>query len=155
MKPPTLAITITIPLHRAWDVWVSAIEGGIGYWSRLGYGGGAASTRDDRRRAAESLGVDAMRHFDACTDAAQLRYFAPFVEGGYVELLEIDEFAQDDDGHALTIPHRVDGETIMRGFALLALKFPRHLALVLDGEDDATTADLVVQLGVFGEVRYG
>jgi hypothetical protein len=154
MNPPTLAITITIPLHRAWDVWVSAVEGGIGYWSRLGYGS-TPGYEGERRRAAEALGVDAVRHFEACTERAQWIYFAPFVEGGYVQLLEIDEYAHDDDGHALTIEHRVDGETILRGFALLAAKYPRHLALVLDGEDDATTADLVVQLGVFGEVRYG
>ena len=59
---------------------------------------------------------------------------------------------------------RADGEPkcrpltrghIQQGLRLMAEKHPSHMGAVLDGNDDASTADVFLQLCLFGEVVYG
>ncbi len=41
------------------------------------------------------------------------------------------------------------------GLRLMAEKYPRRFAEVVDGTGDATTGDVLIQLAAFGELRYG
>ena len=41
------------------------------------------------------------------------------------------------------------------GLRLMAQKYPRKFAEVVDGTGDATTGDVLIQLAAFGELRYG
>ncbi len=51
---------------------------------------------------------------------------------------------------------RLDYEAIQRGVQLLARKYPARLAEILEAvPDDAVTADVFIQLCVFGEIVYG
>ena len=49
----------------------------------------------------------------------------------------------------------VNPESMQRGLSLLAERYPRHFAAFLTERDDAPTADVWLQLVVFGEVIYG
>jgi len=40
------------------------------------------------------------------------------------------------------------------GLRLMAEKYPRKFAEVVDGTGDATTGDVLIQLAAFGELRY-
>jgi hypothetical protein len=59
---------------------------------------------------------------------------------------------------------RADGEphsrlvnmaAMRKGMQDLADKYPRHMADILSGNDDATTGDVFLQLCLFGELVYG
>lgn len=50
---------------------------------------------------------------------------------------------------------RLDLAAMEKGLQLMADKYPRHMADLLNGNDDATTADVWLQLCLFGEVVYG
>lgn len=52
-------------------------------------------------------------------------------------------------------PRHLDRGHLEQGLRLLAEKHPSHMADILDGNDDATTADVFLQLCLFGEVVYG
>ena len=41
------------------------------------------------------------------------------------------------------------------GLRLMAQKYPRRFAELVDGTGDATTGDVLIQLPAFGELRYG
>lgn len=144
---PAVSLTTMIPLSRLWDVWVSAIEGGINYWGRI-YG---ARTPDAgaSRRAAEAIGGDALLHFAASTPTWAAYYFAPFVDGGCVFIMDTEE----PDSR----PLRIDGAALVRALATMMSepKLARHFSDIITENDDATTADVLVQLAAFGEVRYG
>lgn len=45
--------------------------------------------------------------------------------------------------------------TLVGGIALMSEKHPRHFSDLMNENDDATTADVFVQLAAFGEVVYG
>ena len=52
--------------------------------------------------------------------------------------------------------HRIDTATLMRGMQLAASsRYAAVAARVLDGQEDADDADVIVQLGVFGRVVFG
>ena len=48
----------------------------------------------------------------------------------------------------------LDDETIKRGLAVLAKKYPQHFGRLLDGEGDGPLGDLLIQCALFGEERY-
>ena len=41
------------------------------------------------------------------------------------------------------------------GLRLMAERYPRKFAELVDGTGDATTGDVLIQLAAFGELRYG
>lgn len=51
--------------------------------------------------------------------------------------------------------YRLNLSNMRRGLQLMADKYPRHMADILAENDDATTADVFLQLSLFGEVVYG
>ena len=80
---------------------------------------------------------------------------------------ELDPFADKGDpyetmldGFTLTDgesgkKHRITKQMISDAVRDFAQKEPRHFADMLSESDDATTADVFLQLCVFGEVIYG
>ena len=54
----------------------------------------------------------------------------------------------DDDEHPLT------WEGMLKGMQLMATNEPRHFSDVIEHNDDAVTADVWLQLALFGDVIY-
>lgn len=48
----------------------------------------------------------------------------------------------------------LDADRIEQGLRLMPAKAPRHLANLIRGKGDATTGDVIIQLAVFGEIKY-
>jgi hypothetical protein len=60
-------------------------------------------------------------------------------------------FEDLESGGRLTL----DRTALHKGLAIMANKYPRHFAALKTGDDDAATADVMVQCAVFGDVIYG
>jgi hypothetical protein len=109
-------------------LFTTALEGGIGYWSQC----------SSYRWSTGDGETDDFMH-----------YHANIVDA-------------EDDG----VPYRIDRDTMSRGYTLATTTWSDRLAwstepppvVVTDDTDwdyDAGDADLIVQLGLFGEVIYG
>lgn len=73
--------------------------------------------------------------------------YHPLNEGGGIVVEDIED---PDNG-----PWTLDFRAIQRGLQLMAEKHPRHFSDLINENDDAETADVFVQLCLFGEVVYG
>lgn len=51
--------------------------------------------------------------------------------------------------------HEFGLEQIRKGLDIMARDFPKHFGDIISENDDAITADVLVQCGIFGEVKYG
>lgn len=118
------------------DTFVTALEGGIGYW--------AASTSYHWEVEGDLMGEDK--------------------EGFYSDIVDT-EFPDDEDNAGFK-PTRIDRAVIARGFDRLlagAIEMnPSILKNITSGyhdpanaDLDAIDADVVVQVGLFGEIVYG
>lgn len=90
----------------------------------------------DRRRIADML----------CTRGCD--YWAEF--DGVKVRVRIDDSAEHAGKKYVLTDSR-----LRRGMQLMAIKYPRHFADYLAENDDAETADVLVQLACFGELIYG
>lgn len=124
------AVTQNISSRRIADLFVSAIEGGSNYWCS---GVFLLDPKPDRG--------------EALTDRA------PWYDRA--ELYDDPNFTIGVCEHAETTTNIVTKANIAAGLRLLAEKWPGHFADVLAENDDATTADVFLQLVALGEVRYG
>lgn len=107
--------------QRIRDLLCNAIEGGSNYWCA------------------------SMDRMGGITKAqAEYRQDVPFVEGGWLEVV-------DEEGKA----HRLDRAAIDKGMTIFAEKYPRHFADMMNENDDATTGDVFLQCCIFGEAVYG
>jgi hypothetical protein len=133
---PTAATTIVqteVPLQRVADLLCSAMEsGGIAYWACV------ERTRKPRKPIAYTSPKDGAIY-------PLMDY--PLCKGGAVILRDTE-----DEKRALLV---LDFEAIQRGLALMPVRSPRHWADFVAEDSDANTADVFVQLCVFGEVIYG
>jgi hypothetical protein len=118
------------------DVGITAVEGGIGYWSQIeGYG-----------KFVNSLYVG---------DTSQ-KSLNPLNRLG--KLFVIDDWTGEPDPEEPT--HELTTELIAKGMQLVldSGKWKRIASAILAedaGDLDAGDADVIVQLGCFGEVVYG
>lgn len=114
-------------------ILANAFDHGISYW---------AAVKEDSMAGAPD---DTWRH--------QL----PLRERGFVVL----EDSSGEDGFPEEGPFVVEGgvilnrESLQRGLTIMGEKYPRHMADMLSEDDDAITADVLVQCAVFGEVVFG
>ena len=141
----TITVTYTVPERLPWVIFVTALEGGIGYWSRAytyhtggrNEGGGF----DDDLQGFSADILDCVEHPDV----------GPFE-------IDIDE---DEDARLVTIDRAVvvrGLEAIASGRVKLARRIHEAVAADLAGDGgaiDAEAADCVIQAGLFGEVVYG
>jgi hypothetical protein len=120
------------------DVAITAAEGGIGYWSQID------TYKPDRWAGAFQQDGDNIEVDDS------------FV---FYELM----LDPQDNGTFTDGPYRVTPKVIRKGFELAIDKARADLVkrlLTIDrqdwtGEIDSEAADVIVQCGIFGEVRYG
>lgn len=66
-------------------------------------------------------------------------------------LLELEE---RDIGLKETITIRLTREDFARGVSILATRYPRQFAALINKNGDAYTGDILVQCAAFGEERY-
>jgi len=137
MEPTTIHITIPVTLDPQFlhDVFVTALEGGIGYWS-------------DCHEYRWSLGAPSH-------EADLVGFYATVV----------DAEGDDDTVHRIDRPAIVRGvERILTGQATCCGKpIGSHLVGTVAravvggdaGDIDAEIADVIVQIGLFGEIVYG
>jgi len=91
-------------------------------------------------------------------EGVEWRHQLPLVEGGFVVL----EDSTGEGGFPEEGPFVVEGggvilnrESLQRGLTVMGEKYPRHMADMLDENDDAITADVLIQCAVFGELVFG
>lgn len=118
------------------DIFTTAIEGGINYWSEC-----------------------SSYHWRNPDGTDDLRGFKADINDLY-NLLDPDD---DDSGQ----PHHVDRSTLVKGYTLATTTHRDRIRwscgeqpplVITDDTDwdyDAGDADVIVQLGLFGEVVYG
>jgi hypothetical protein len=80
--------------------------------------------------------------------ATMSRYVAPFT-GGRVTVYTAEKA---DQGY---VKHSRTEASLLLGLVECAKSSPKHYADFLTGRDDATTADVILQYAVLGEVIYG
>ena len=133
---PTIKTRVTDKTLRG--LLCSALEGGSNYWYMV-----------EKYEFAAGLSYDDFREGGRMQDPAE--YWHP---------CEIIPFA---DGCALVIgdkeepgkTYRLDKAALHKGIQIMAEKFPRHFADVVNENDDADTGDVYLQCCLFGDVIYG
>mgnify|MGYP003662706626 CR=1 FL=1 len=137
----TITVMHTVPERLPWVIFVTALEGGIGYWSR-------AYTYRPLKAASEGLDDD-LQGFEAIVlDCVEHEDVAP-------------NEVEDGDERLLTI----DRAVILKGLEAIATRRVKMADRIHEAVDsdlrggggciDAEAADCVVQAGLFGEVLYG
>jgi hypothetical protein len=122
----SLNLNVPVSMERVKDLLCCAFEGGSNYW------------------------CDTIDRMGGITrEQAPYRQDVPFVEGGWLEIIE----GEEDCGKARVI--RLDLDAIKKGLAVFAEKYPDHFADFIAENDDATTGDVFLQCCCFGEAIYG
>ena len=120
-----IEVTTTIDVEDEFvrDIYTTALEGGIGYWS------GCSEYR---------------------WDTVQANAFRAVIH----ELEPDDDETADENGYGPAIV--IDHAFMVLGLTRYAQKYPSlFIEMVTDEDYDAGTADMVVQLALFNEVKYG
>ena len=69
-----------------------------------------------------------------------------------------DDDAEDFDGNGKfpeSAKHRITMDNVQKGLEMMQEQYPRHYADLVEGNDDAITGDVWLQLAVFGDIIYG
>lgn len=125
-------------------VLVSALEGGIGYWACI----------EDITVPEAAIHDPVEKGWLRMTpDLSYPSYITAPLIGGSVTIGD-----NEDDQHADEHPklYTVDRVAIARGLHLMANgTYRRHFNDILAENYDVVTGDVLIQLAVFGEVKYG
>lgn len=134
----TVELELSVSDQILFDVFVTALEGGINYWA--GVDEYSIWLKDD-------AGTTSLPHKEDLTG-----FFAVIVDA-------------EDENESLV---RVDNDTVFRGLVACATKDVKHIgsharnvarSLLFSTSDDvdfdACDADQILQVGLFGEVVYG
>ena len=132
-----ITISIDIPRSRIYDLIVTANETGSGYWARV---------------ISETIpeGAD-LSWMEDPEDAKRWPHHAAALCGGSVTYGEVNE----DTGRVGRKRYTLDAAAIARGLAIMATEHAQHFADLMTENDDMYTADVFLQLCLFGDVRYG
>jgi hypothetical protein len=141
-QPVEIPVTLTVPERMAFDLFVTAMEGGIGYWS-------AALNYHWHVPGVDPGGADA--------DVEDL--------DGFHAMLCLDPDDEWPDGAPGSTPRRLDGGVICEGIRRIVTgetvvaRRIRHALVVgmVDYEQadfDAEVADVVAQAGLLGTLVY-
>ena len=129
-------VTLEIPAERVASLLVSAFEGGSNYWYTI---------KD--RKIPHGSPMDWDFRLDKNDVFPHVDF--PMNEGGALIIQDLE------DGHPEGQEWTLDQAALARGLQLMAQKQPRHFSDMLKEDDDAVTADVFLQLCLFGEVVYG
>jgi len=107
------------------DLFITALEGGIDYWSRRG----AVKTSGGDIQTVLYINKD---------DAEDYEVNPSFLVEGTVNKIEIDDWVMQ-----LGLDR------------LVKSPYQHHVTDVINDNADATTADVIVQMALFGDIVYG
>ncbi len=134
----TISVIVTIKREDIFSLLVSALEGGSNYWVDIPLFGYKANQPTEWVFVSDPDYVQRTgKHF-----LAEI----PLNPGGEVFLVDKE---RDDDG-VMTL----NWEAIKKGFAIMAEKYPQHMADFLNGNADAITGDVFLQCCLLGEITY-
>jgi hypothetical protein len=137
-----------IPEQRIRDLLTTALEGGSNYWYTLD---------TDRTVFVEGLKYEDFQEGGKCTDPENYHHpleLIPLTEGCKLCFLDKEEEAELAEGEEPT-PHWLDRAKLLDGLKIMAQKYPRHFADLVNENDDAITGDVYLQCCLFGSVIYG
>lgn len=143
-----ITITLTVPLRRILDIIANALDSGaFAYWIDR-------NTLDEEWPSGWTIDCVTWIGDDEREWWRGVRrcYFAPLIEGGALTFA-----LEDSDGIEGRASNRcrLDLPAVRLGLQVMAETEPRHFADLVDGNDDATTADVFIQCCVLREVVYG
>jgi hypothetical protein len=132
--PPLKGVhcTVTLTTEQLSDVLCSALEGGSNSWYTI-----------------EEFVDPTLWQFNSEPKREKGHWAQdyPFNPGGALLISDMT-----DSAHGVM---RLDTEAIQKGLAILAEKYPWHLASILAENADADTGDALLQCSLFGDVIYG
>jgi hypothetical protein len=126
----TYPVTMTIEPQRVCDMFVGAFEGGSNYWLGRGL---VQLVKPDQAAVANPEGV--------VWWGRTALYEQPF---------EISIYVVDDEETKV-----IDNASVENALRVMAEKYPRHFADLVNENDDADTSDVFLQCCLFGELVYG
>ena len=135
----TVKVPTDIPEQRVRDLLCSALEGGSNYW----YSGADHHLRDGLEYKDFQEGGS-----QTLDDYFHPYELIPFVEGCHLTV-------KVDMGGDEMETHKIDRDAMKRGIRLMAEEQPRHFQNFINEDDDAETADVFLQLALFGELVFG
>ena len=118
--------------ERIKDLLITAFEGGSNYWyfiREFVYPAGQTQ---------ESLGIE-------CQHDGELIF-----RGGHMIIDDVEDGEQSELSGKI-----LDMDAIKRGLNLMAEKYPKHWNDFIQENEDADTADVFLQLAVYGDIVYG
>lgn len=138
-------VTLQLSVQDLTDLLITAIEGGSNYWcpkirlNAIGFPNEVVTRRLEGEVYNEFI----------CRNVAA---------GGTLTFFEQDEYALFSTREAL-IPHTMSRDKLLNGIQQVLTKYPHILKIdstefPLDNVD-AESADAIVQMALFGELRYG
>lgn len=130
----TVTVQHNITLETARNLLVSAFEGGSNYWMKLDkYICPPGTTLDDFKEGGKL----------SCPDWHPA-YILPTIKDGAMGIVDSEK-----------VKHTLTREKLLNGFDVMAKKYPKHFQNIVDENDDAETADVLLQCALFGELVYG
>lgn len=131
--------TVELALKNVRGLLCSALEGGSNYWYMIeNHEFSEGVTREDFREGGRFTDPNEYWHPD------QLIPFHP----GCTVIFSVPE---DEDGKR----YHLNLEAIQKGLEVMAEKYPKHFADLLQENDDGDTGDVFLQCCLFGEIVYG
>lgn len=137
--PKNLSVDVAVSIKRRdiANLLCSAFEGGSNYWL----------DSQPFKKIKPKEWVPVMDEGDEKPKKWPV-YDYPLLEGGAIEF-------KADPGTGEQQVYRMDLEMIQKGLQLMAKEAPRHFGDFISENGDATTADVFLQLCLFGEIVYG
>lgn len=120
-----MKVTVEISDDLIFDMIVTAIEQGIGYWT------------------------DSVEFFDRLGQPTRYRD-QPISELGHITVRELDSTAT----HTMRMPKPGIQNEAIKALDIMAEKYPHHFVNVVGDNHDAETADVFVQCWLFKEIKY-
>lgn len=144
MPEVTWTATQEVPEHRMRCALCTAFEGGSNYWYTID---------EDRTVFAEGLSYEDFREGGKCTlkEYWHPLELIPFHEGCKICILDKESAEIGEKLEA----YFLDREKLMNGLQVMAKKYPRHFADLVNENDDAITGDVYLQCCLFGSCIYG
>lgn len=144
-----LTVKIEISFEEVANLFCSAVESGDPVTSAA-RGGWCAGIHPvgGSKKLAERLKAEGKHNW-----YAEAEFWAP---GALIDIFEVDDESKEwnVEKRKNVIVHRINPAKLRDGFAIMAKKFPRVFASILDDNSDATTADILLQCLCFGEEKY-
>jgi len=142
-----VATQTVIPEQRVRDLLTSAIEGGTGYWALIWeYQFASGLQYSDFQEDGKMQIPDNYHH------PAEL---IPFVPGCAVLFVDSNEVARNADELPEGVTAwKLDRQALHDGLRVMAEHHLRHWYNFIEGNDDAETGDIFLQLCLFGEIVY-